>query len=156
MAYMAKPTLILKISIFVLLITLFGSDLYAKEEKIRPKEFGVYIKTPQALIRIMPNIVFTGEGGVYYIESNNPKQYALKDIEYFVIYGKYNLKVLTFNPLLFLQAPLGKPRFMFGQDIEINVSDNGGNVYIVKPKALLWRGYFSIWIEETAWDFVIE
>ena len=29
-------------------------------------------------------------------------------------------------------------------------------MYIIKPKGLLGRGYYSIWINDTAWDFMLD
>jgi len=144
------------ILMFILSISLFGLTLYGKDEKAQLKEFGVYIKTQKSLIRLMPNVVFD-ERGVFFIESNNPARFVLKDIEHFVIYGKYDIDVLTLNSLLFFNpSPLGKPRYIFGKDIEINVKKQGTNSYSVKQKGLLSRGYYCLWIDDSAWDFVIE
>jgi hypothetical protein len=133
-----------------------STPLYGKDDKLKPKEFGVYIKTQKALQRLMPNIVFD-EKGILFIETNNPPHFLLKDIEYFVVYGKYDIKVLTMNPLLFIQqSPLGKTRFVFGKDIGIEVKKKGDDLYTVKPKELMGRGYFSLWIDDSAWDFIVE
>jgi hypothetical protein len=144
--------------LLVALITLFFfSPLYAKDTKIStPKEFGTYVKTTAGLKRLTPNVVFD-QDSVIFIESNNPQKFALKDLEQFVIYGPHNVEVLTMNPMLFVQAsPLGKTRFIFGKNVDITVQKRGTNLYTVKPKGLLGRGYYSLWIEDTAWDFVIE
>jgi hypothetical protein len=104
----------------------------------------------------MPNIVFD-EKGLYYIEMNNPQHYLLKDVQFFVIYGKYNLQVLTINALLFFQpSPVGKPRFIFGKELAFDVKKRAEDLYVIKPKELLGRGYMSLWINDTAWDFIIE
>jgi hypothetical protein len=145
-----------RILLFFLLPVLFAGPLYGKEEKVQPKEYGVYLKTNQSLNRLLPNIVFN-EQDVLYVESNKPQQFLLKDVEYFVVYGKYDMSVLTINPMLFFQvSSLGKPRFMLGKEIAIDVKNNGGDLYTVKPKALLGRGYYCLWIEDQVWDFVIE
>jgi hypothetical protein len=140
----------------MLLISMVSTPLYSKDDKLKPKEFGVYIKTQKALQRLMPNIVFD-EKGILFIETNNPPHFLLKDIEYFVVYGKYDIKVLTMNPLLFIQqSPLGKTRFIFGKDIGFEVKKKGDDLYTVKPKELMGRGYFSLWIDDSAWDFIVE
>ncbi len=155
---MVKQTVSRNVFFFILLlVALVAGPLYAKEEKVQqPKEYGVYLKTTQSLVRLLPNMVFN-EQGLLYVESNKPQQFMLKDIQYFVVYGKYDVKVLTINPLVFFQASaVGKPRFKLGQDVPIDVKDNGKGLYTVKPKALLGRGYFCLWIEDEVWDFVIE
>jgi hypothetical protein len=153
---MKSVNFISKICIYLLLAVLAGSPLYGKDDKIKPKEPGVYIKTNKSLIRLLPNMVFD-EQRILFIESNNPGHFFLKDIEYFIVSGKYNMDVLTLNPLLFINvSPLGKPRFIFGKDTEIDVKSKGGNLYLVKPKTLMGRGYYCLWIEDTVWDFVIE
>ncbi len=146
-----------KCMISLVLLLLLSTPIYGKDDRFpAPKEFGIYIKTENDLIRLLPNIVFN-EQGVLYIESNNPARFLLKDIEYFVIYGKYDLNVLTINPLLFLApSPLGKPRFIFGQNMEFEVKKRGNGLYTVRTKGLLGRGYICLWIEDSAWDFVIE
>lgn len=137
-------------------IFLFCAPLYGKDDKITPKEAGVYVKTNKGLQRILPNIVFDLEG-VLYIESNNPAHFLLKDIEYFVIYGQYSLDVLTLNPMLLLgPSPLGKQRFIFGKDVNVELKKRANDFYTVKPKGLLGRGYYSLWINDTAWDFVLD
>ncbi|HOJ70547.1 MAG TPA: hypothetical protein PK864_05590 [Syntrophorhabdaceae bacterium] len=155
---MVRIKIFLAFLLLVSFISITGYEVYAKDEKVqRPKEYGVYIKTKSSLVRLIPNIVFD-EGGLIFVESNNPQTFALKDIQYFIIYGQYDMDVLTFNPMLFYQASaLGKPRFVFGKDIEIIVKkQKTENLYTVRPKGLFSRGYFSLWINDTAWDFVIE
>lgn len=153
---MCKSTLFRKILICAFVMLLFGLPLHGKPDRSTPKEFGTYIKTSTGLKRLTPNIVFD-QNGVLFIESNNPARYTLKDVEYFVIYGPHNMDVLTVNPLLFLQAsPLGKPRYAFGKNIEFTVQSKGNNLFTIKPKGLMGRGYYCLWIEDTAWDFIIE
>jgi hypothetical protein len=61
------------------------------------------------------------------------------------------------NPLLFIQqSPLGKARFVFGKDVGIEIKKKGDDLYTVKPKELMGRGYFSLWIDDGAWDFIVE
>jgi hypothetical protein len=140
-----------------LIILFLAFPLYGKEDKVTtPKEFGAYIKTSAGLKRLIPNMV-QDQNGMIFVESNKPPVYALKDFEYFVIYGPRNMDVLTINPLLFLQAsPLGKPRYIFGKNIDYVIQKRGNNLFTIKPKGLIGRGYFCLWIEDTAWDFVIE
>ncbi|MBA4416693.1 MAG: hypothetical protein C0392_02105 [Syntrophus sp. (in: bacteria)] len=153
---MHSPHGLYKILFFSFLIFTITIPLYGKDHKVQPKEFGVYIVTDKGLKRLVPNIVSDG-GEMPFIESNNPPRYALKDIDHFVLYGKYNMQILTINPLLFMQASsLGKPRYIFGKDIEFVVKDRGKDLFTVKPKELLGRGYFCLWINDTAWDFIIE
>jgi hypothetical protein len=145
-----------KICIYVLILAFVSCPLYGKDEKIKPREPGVYIKTNTSLIRLLPNIVFD-EQRILYIESNNPKRFLLNNIEYFVVSGKYSIDVVTLNPLLFANvSPLGKPRFIFGKDMEIDIKKTGSDLYTLKPKTLMGRGYYCIWIEDNVWDFIIE
>jgi hypothetical protein len=130
--------------------------LCAKEDVATPKEYGVYVKTPKILKRLLPNIVFD-EKGVLYIESNNPQRFPLADVQQFVIYGKYETKYLTLNPMLFVsETPLHKTRFIFGKEIELEVAKKSDTLYTVRPKGLFGRGYYSLWINDSAWDFVVE
>jgi hypothetical protein len=147
------PALILA----ALLLIVFSAPLHAKEAKVAtPKEFGVYVMSNKVLKRLLPNIVFD-EKEILYVEMNNPQRFLLKDIDYFVFYGKYDLKVLTLNPMNFLgSSRLGKPRFGFGKAEDLDVKQAGADLYTVKPKGLLGRGYFAIWINDTAWDFIVE
>jgi hypothetical protein len=145
-----------RVLICIVLILMLGSSVYAKDDKINPKEPGVYIKTDKGLKRILPNIVFNHEE-VIYVEPNNPAHFLLKDIEYFVFYGKYDFKFLTLNPMVFFQAsPIGKPAFMFGRAIDMELKKIGTDLYTAKPKGLLGRGYYSLWIEDSAWDFMLD
>jgi hypothetical protein len=134
-----------------------GPALAQKKETIQtPKEYGVYVKAGKNLQRLLPNIVFD-EKGILFVESNNPAKLALKDMEYFVVYGKYDLQFLTMNPLLFVaQSPVGNSRFVFGKDMELDVKKTDELLYTVKPKGLFGRGYFALWINDSAWDFYIE
>lgn len=140
----------------ILLLLVMAVPLYAKDEKVNLKEPGIYIKTDKGLKRLMPNIVFE-EKGVLYIESSNPPRFVLKDVEYFVISGKHDLNVLTINPMGFFQtSPFGKPRFMFGKEVTFDIKLTGTDLYTVKPKGLLGRGYYSLWINDSAWDFLLD
>jgi hypothetical protein len=134
-----------------------GPALAQKKETVQtPKEYGVYVKAGKNLERLLPNIVFD-EKGVIFVESNKPAKFMLKDIEYFVVYGKYDMQYLTMNPMLFLmQSPVGQSRFVFGKDVELDVKKTGELLYVVKPKGLFGRGYFALWINDSAWDFYIE
>lgn len=141
----------------LILFAAFVTAVHAKNQKVTtPKDYGAYIKTSKGLIRLLPNIVFD-EGDVLFVESNNPAHFPLKDFQYFVLYGKHDLNVLTVNPMGALQpSVLGKARFAFGKNVEIDVKPQGTDMYIIKPKGLLGRGYYSIWINETAWDFILD
>jgi hypothetical protein len=139
---------------------MLGIPLYANDDKIDPKEPGVYIKTNQGLQGLLPNIVFN-ERGLVYIKSNNPAHFLLEDAEYFVFFGKYDFKFLTINPMLSSEpSSLGKARFIFGKDVDFDIKQIGVDLYTVKPKGLfgrgLGRGYFSLWINDTAWDFILD
>ena len=154
---MIRRSALLLLTIAFLAAVFLAGPSFAKDDKIAtPKEFGTYIKTSAGLKRLVPNIV-QDNNGMLFIESNKPQVFPLKDVEYFVIYGPRNMEVLTINPLLFLQASgLGKPRYMFGKNIEYTTQKKGNNLFVIKPKGLMGRGYFCLWIEDTAWDFVIE
>ena len=54
---------------------MIGSSLFAKEDKINPKEIGVYIKTDKGLKRLFPNIVFNDENGILFVAYNNPAHF---------------------------------------------------------------------------------
>ena len=128
----------------------------AKEDVVAPKEYGVYVKAQKTQKRLMPNILFD-EKGLLYIESNNPQRFPLADVGGFIIFGKYDIKYLTLNPLLFVsESPLGKSRFIIGKNIEIEVTKKSDLLYTVTPKGLFGRGYYALWINDTVWDFVIE
>ena len=146
-----------RILISLVIALTFTLPLYGKDERVpTPKEFGVYIKTAGGTKRLLPNVVFDDKG-MLFIESNRPQRFMLKDLDYFIVYGSHNIEVLTINPLLFLQASgVGKPRYIFGKNVEFTVQNKGNNLFVVKPKGLLGRGYFCLWIEDSAWDFVVE
>jgi hypothetical protein len=145
-----------RLLICIFLILMLGSGVYAKDDKISPKEFGVHVKTDKGLKRLVPNIVFTEEE-VFYVESNNPAHFLLKDVEYFVFYGKYDFTYLTLNPMVLLKvSPLGKSAFMFGKTINLEMKQIGTDLYTAKSKVLLGRGYYSLWIEDSAWDFILD
>jgi hypothetical protein len=145
-----------RVLICIVLILMIGSSVFAKDDKINPKEPGVYINTDKGLKRLLPNIVYNEEE-VIYVESNNPAHFLLKDVEYFVFFGKYDFKFLTLNPMTFFQAsPLGKPAFIFGKEITMDMKQIGTDLYTFKPKKLLGRGYYSLWIEDSAWDFMLD
>lgn len=140
------------VSIFLFTVTF----LHAKDDFAKPKELGVYVKTEKGLKRLVPNIVFD-EKGVLFVELNNPPRFLLKDVQFFVINGNYDLKVLTLNPLLFFQpSPLGKQRYILGKAIAFDLKKRSDDLYVVKPKELLGRGYIALWINDSAWDFIIE
>lgn len=145
-----------RVFICILLILMIGSSVFAKDDKINPKEPGVYIKTDKGLKRLLPNIVYNEEEAIY-VESNNPAHFLLKDVEYFVFFGKYDFKFLTLNPMTFFKAsPLGKQAFIFGKDVAMDMKQIGTDLYTAKPKKLLGRGYYSLWIEDSAWDFMLD
>jgi len=140
------------VSLFLFTVTL----LHGKDDFTKPKELGVYVKTEKGLKRLVPNIVFD-EKGVLFVELNNPPRLLLKDVQFFVINGKHDLKVLTLNPLLFFQpSPLGKQRYILGKAIAFDLKKKSDDLYVVKPKELLGRGYMALWINDSAWDFIIE
>lgn len=143
--------------IIAFLVLSFVAPVYAKDVKVAvPKEHGVYIKTKDSIKRLLPNVVYEYEG-VFAVEPNNPPKFLLKNIEYFVFVGDFQMEVLTYNALLFFGAsPVGKTRYMFGKDIPIEGKEEAGKFYVVKPKELFGRGYFALWINDTAWDFLIE
>ena len=94
----------------------------------KPKEFGVYVKTSKKLVRIMPNIVFDQESMLYIERPTTLPISPLKDIRYFIIYGKYNMQVELdrANALLFAdQSPLGMARFIFGKEADVDVKKVG-------------------------------
>jgi hypothetical protein len=130
--------------------------LHAKEDVATPKEYGIYVKMKKTTKRLLPNIVFE-EKGILYVESNNPPRFSLAEVELFIVYGKYDIKYLTLNPMLFVsETALGKSRFLFGKEIELEVAKKSDALYTIKPKSLFGRGYYSLWVNDTAWDFVIE
>lgn len=148
----------LRITVLVVAILTFlcTSGLAAKPDHELPKDFGLYAKTEKGFQRIMPNIIFD-QDGLLYIESNGPQQFSLKEIQYFLFYGKHNVRYLTLNPLLFYQqSPLGKMRFVFGKEIPIEVKKIGEMLYSLKPQGLVGRGYHCLWVEDLVWDFIID
>ncbi len=145
------------ICVFVLMTFIIASSsVYGKDDRINPKEYGAYVKTEKGLKRLLANVVFTGEEGIYYIEPNNPARFILKDVEYFVFFGKYDFEYLTLNPMVFFRATIGKPSFMFGKTVEADLKKIGTDLYTYKPKGLLGRGYYSLWINDSAWDFILD
>ncbi len=154
---MIKLRTICVIILCLVLFAAFSTAVFAKNEKVAtPKEHGAYIKTSKGLVRLLPNIVFD-EDGVVFVESNTPAPYFQQVVQDLVGDGQYELKVVHVNPMGFYQpSALGKPRFAFGKDIEIDVRPQGKDMYIIKPKGLLGRGYYSIWINDTAWDFMLD
>jgi hypothetical protein len=146
-----------RVFICILLILMISSSVFAKDDKINPKEIGVYIKTDKGLKKLLPNIVFNDDNGVLFVASNNPAHFLLKDFEYFVFFGKHDFQYLTLNPMVFFQTSLlGKQTFMLGKNIDFELKQIGADLYTVKPKGLLGRGYYSLWIEDAAWDFVLD
>jgi hypothetical protein len=141
----------------VLLLTGAASLVAAVKDSVpTPKEYGVYAKTGKGLLRIIPNIV-SDERGIYYLESNNPQHFPVGGVEYFVVYGQYQFQYLTLNPLVpFETTHLGINRFMFGKDIDLAITKKSDVLYTAKPKGLFGRGYYSLWIEDSAWDFIID
>ena len=86
---MDKTTVRCRILIYTLALAIFivSGSVYGKEDKINPKETGVYVKTSKDLKRLLPNVVFKdNNNGAFYVESNNPAHFFLKDIEYFVFF----------------------------------------------------------------------
>ncbi|MCX8022662.1 MAG: hypothetical protein N2745_07820 [Syntrophorhabdaceae bacterium] len=123
---------------------------------VKPKEPGMYIMTEKSLVRLMPNILFNDQG-LLYVEMNKPPVFMLKDVKYFVAYGKYDMRVYTINPLVYYTtSPLGKQRFILDKDLDITIENMGDDLYIIKLKSLLGRGYYCIWIEDQVWDFMIQ
>ena len=136
-------------------LLLAGPLCAAKDEAPTPKDYGVYVKTESKLVRILPNVVF--DARIPYLESNNPRRFPLNEFGYFILYGKYDMRFLTLNSLTLAgQSPLGRPRFMFGKETDVEVKKRGEGLYTVKPKGLFGRGYYALWINDSAWDIVIE
>ena len=146
-----------RIFVCALFIFMVCGAVHGKDDKINPKEPGVYVKTDTGLKRLLPNVVFGSDDGIIYVEYNNPAHFLLKEVEYFVFYGKYDFRYLTLNPMVFYQvSSLGKQSFMFGKDTELEIKQIGKDLSSVKAKGLLGRGYYSLWINDTAWDFVLD
>lgn len=142
--------------ILALIAVLCAPAIAAKRDRELPKEFGFYAKTGNGLQRITPNILFD-ENGVLYVESNGPQRFTLSGIQCFLIYGRKDLTYLTLNPMLFFQQPLiGRMRFILGKEIPIETKKIGETLYAVKPIGLFGRGYYSFWLDDAVWDFIIE
>ena len=140
----------------LLALLLVGPAHAAKENVPTPGEYGVYAMTANGLTRIITNTVYDDQR-VLYFERNKPAHFPLNSIEYFVIYGKHDMQYLTLNNLKpFQTTPLGIQRFMFGRDVPLTVQKKGEVLYQVKPKALLGKGYYALWINDSAWDFIID
>jgi hypothetical protein len=121
-----------------------ATAVIAKNEKVAtPKEYGAYIKTNKGLIRLLPNIVFD-EDGVIFVESNNPAHFLLKDSS-----TSYSTEVRDERAhrephgILSAVGPR-QTAFRLRQGHRIDVRPQGKDMYIIKPKGLLGRGYYSI------------
>ncbi len=135
----------------VVFICLFAVTLlHGKDDFTKPKEFGVYVKTEKGLKRLVPNIVFN-EKGVLFVELNNPARFLLKRCSVFC-----HLRQIRFNspypePFTFFQpSPLGKQRYILGKAIAFDLKKKSDDLYVVKPKELLGRGYMALWINDSA------
>jgi hypothetical protein len=51
---------------------------------------------------------------------------------------------------------LGVRRYMLGSEVGLDVRKKTDILYTVKPKGLFGRGYYAFWINDSAWDFIIE
>lgn len=142
----------------LLALLLVGAVDAAKENVPTPGEYGVYAKTAKGLTRIVTNIVYEEERThILYLEGNKPIRFPLSTVEYFVIYGKHNMQYFTLNNLKPLRmTPLGVPCFMFGTEVSIDVQKKSDVLFVVKPKGMLGRGYYALWVEDSAWDFMIQ
>jgi len=152
-----KPTrTMLRCAAIPVIAALFlAGPLYAaKDDAPTPKEYGVYVKTTAKLVRLLPNIVF--DARIPYVESNNPAHFPLKDIKYFVMYGNRQMQYLTLNNLVPIGETVGKLRFMFGREVAAEVKKRSDVLYEVQPKGLFGRGYYALWINDSAWDFIVE
>ena len=140
-----------------LILMVSGGSGYAASDNVPiPKEYGVYAKTDHGLTRIVSNIVHD-EQRVLYLERNNPVSFPLNTVQYFIIYGKHDMRYLTLNNLKELPTTnLGIRRYMLGLEIDVDVRKKSDILYTVKPKGLFGRGYYALWINDTAWDFIIE
>jgi hypothetical protein len=144
------------IAVCGLAVLLFVCPAFAAKDASTPDEYGVYAKTDKGLVRIVTSVVFDDET-VLYIESNKPTRFHLNAVEYFVIYGKHDMQYLTLNNLKPFQiGPLGIPRYMLGPDIPVTVQKKSDLLYTVRPKGLFGRGYYALWINDSAWDFIID
>ncbi len=128
----------------------------AKENVPTPGEYGVYAKTGSGLTRIVTNPVYD-DLRILYLESNKPAHFRINSIQYFVIYGKHDMQYLTLNILKpFQKTALGIERFMFGLEVPLTVQKKSDVLYVVRPKGLFGRGYYALWINDSAWDFFID
>jgi len=143
--------------ILILAVPVLGNSGYAAGDDVPvPKEYGVYAKTEKGLTRIISNIVHD-EQRVLYVERNKPVVFPLNAVQYFIIYGKHDMKYLTLNNLKEVPPTnLGIQRYMLGLEIALEVRKRSDILYTVKPKGLFGRGYYALWINDTAWDFIIE
>ena len=67
------------------------------------------------------------------------------------------MQYLTLNNLKpFQMTSLGVRRYMLGLALDLDVRKKSEILYTVKPKGLFGRGYYALWINDTAWDFIIE
>lgn len=133
-----------------------AGPVHAAKDASVPEEYGVYAKTEKGLVRIITNVVYDDQQ-VLYLESNKPARFHLKSVQYFVMYGNHQMQYLTLNNLKpFQMGPLGIPRYMLGADVPIAVQKKNDLLYIVKPKGLFGRGYYALWINDSAWDFLID
>jgi hypothetical protein len=137
-------------------LVLGGSGHAASENVPVPKEYGVYAKTGKGLTRIISNIVHDDQR-VLYLERNNPVSFPLNSVDYFVICGKHDMQYLTLNNLKpFQMTSLGVRRYMLGLAVGLDVRKKSEILYTVKPQGLFGRGYYALWINDSAWDFIIE
>jgi hypothetical protein len=143
--------------ILILAVLALGSSGYAASDDVSvPKEYGVYAKTEKGLTRIISNIVHD-EQRVLYVERTKPAIFPLNAVQYFIIYGKHDMQYLTLNNLKELPPTnLGIQRYMLGLEIDLEVRKKSDILYTVKPKGLFGRGYYALWINDAAWDFIIE
>jgi hypothetical protein len=137
-------------------LVLGGSGHAASENVPVPKEYGIYAKTGKGLTRIISNIVYDDQR-ILYLERNNPVSFPLNSVQYFIIYGKHDMPYLTLNNLKgFQMTSLGVRRYMLGPEVGLDVRKKTDILYTVKPKGLFGRGYYALWINDSAWDFIIE
>jgi len=45
---------------------------------------------------------------------------------------------------------------MLGIDLPLDVQKKSDILYTAKPKGMFGRGYYALWINDSAWDFIIE
>lgn len=149
--------LLRSIAVSCLMALLLVSPVHAAKENVpTPAEYGVYAKTAKGLTRITTNAVYDDQQ-IFYLEGNKPVHFPLNSIQYFVIYGKHEMQYLTLNNLKpFQMTPLGVPRFMFGLEVPLTVEKKSEVLYTAKPKGLFGRGYYALWINDSAWDFTVD